>query len=136
MSLRQGNGQLEMTVRITLDRRAAGRVRQGTLDNDAVFFVLGFVRAQLADAFGVDRCNVELTEATGQRSEFLQSMNAFASRYQTAMTELEQRGEVEVDDPQLAQVFREVHHLRVTDLGGRWTIAQNRRRDAAGGLMH
>jgi len=136
MQLRPDTDKLEMTVKITLDRRVAGRIRQGALENDAVFFVLGLLRAQLADAFGADRCSAELTTATGQRPEFLQTMNAFACRYQTAMSELAERGEVEVDDPQLAQVFREVHHLRVTDLGGRWTITQQRRRDAAGGQMH
>lgn len=136
MQSRQPTDRIELTVKITLDRQAAGRVRRGSLDNDAAFFVLGLLRAQLADAFGQDRSGVELLAATGHRPEFLQSMNAFANLYRNAMHELEQRGEVEVADAHLAQVFREVHRLQVTDLGGRWSVAPPRRRDAAGGMTH
>lgn len=123
MAERSGSGRVEMTFRVVLNRtQAGGRARVRSVDNDTAFYVLGLLKAQLAENFGSGNWLVELADATGQRPEFLRTMNAFARAHQAACDELERSGQVVVEDADLADVFRTVHQLQVVDLGGRWRV--------------
>lgn len=120
---------LELTLKVTLDRHGLKRHLRREVDKDIAFFILGLVNAQLTSTFGEQNCTVGLITATGINPLFLQRMNSFARLHKRANEELNERGEVIVEDRDLLQVFESVYDVTVTPLGERWRITRNQRGD-------
>lgn len=116
--------KLEITLRITLDRKGLERQTGRAIENDTAFFVLGLVHAQLTSTFGDDHCMVDMESATGISPDLIRAMNSFARRHKRALEALDRDGEVMVDDRDVLEVFQTLHDVIITPLGSRWRVVR------------
>ncbi|HWI64631.1 MAG TPA: hypothetical protein VNT75_22625 [Symbiobacteriaceae bacterium] len=119
--------KLEITLRITLDRSGLERQLGRKLENDTAFYVLGMLYAQLSSTFGDEHCLVEMTSATGLKSDLITAMNSFPRRHKKALDALEAWGEAVVEDRDVLEVFQTLHDVVITPLGAsRWRVSYAR----------
>lgn len=120
--------ELELTLKVTLNRKGLKEHLRREVEADFAFFVLGLVNAQLTETLGERNCTVGLATATGFSPYFLQRMNHFARLHRRASDEFNRLGEVIVADQELVHIFEMIYDVTVTPLGERWRITSRRHR--------
>lgn len=116
--------KLEITLRITLDRPGLEKRLRHPLENDKAFFILGLVHAQLTSSFGNEHCRVEMEAATGVDPGLIRALSSFPQRHKQAVTTLDERGEVLVEDRDVLEVLTIMHDVIITPVGPRWRVAR------------
>lgn len=116
--------KLEVTLRITLDRKGLEQQLGRKVENDTAFFILGMVHAQLTSTFGDDHCVVEMAAGTGIDPELIRVMNSFPRRHKRALEELDRAGEVTVCDRDVLEVLQTLHDVIITPVGSAWRVAR------------
>jgi len=116
--------KLEITLRITLDRKGVEQESGRPLENNKAFFVLGLVHALLTDHFGDANCRVEMESGTGLSPALVRAMNSFAPRHKRALEVLDAAGEVMVEDRDVLEVLQTMHDVMITPLGAKWRVVR------------